>query len=153
MTQETQTADILDMTVGIVANYLSNNRLDADQVGALITATHAALSNVGQPEPETVETYDRPSSVQVRRSMTDDGLVSFIDGKTYKTLKRHLTTNGLTPDEYRDRYGLPSTYPIVAPAYSAARSKLAKAIGLGAKGRKSKPDATAPAKARGRPKK
>ena len=153
MTEETHTADILDMTVGIVANYLSNNRLDPDQVGALITATHRALSNVGQPEPEPVETYERASSAQVRKSMTDDGLVSFIDGKTYKTLKRHLSTNGLTPDEYRDRYGLPSTYPIVAPAYSAARSEMAKAMGLGAKGRKTKADASVPAKARGLPKK
>lgn len=152
MTDETQT-DILDMTVGIVANYLSNNRLDPDQVGALITATHAALSNLGQPEPEPVEVYERATSAQVRKSMTDDGLVSFIDGRTYKTLKRHLSTNGLTPNEYKERYGLPDSYPIVAPAYSAARSAMAKSIGLGAKGRKPKADAApkAPAK-RGRPK-
>ena len=155
MTEDTQTADILDMTVGIVANYLSNNRLDPDQVGALITATHAALSGLGQtePAPEPVETYVRASSAQVRKSMTDEGLVSFIDGKTYKTLRRHLATNGITPDEYRDRYGLPSTYPMVAAAYSAKRSEMAKAIGLGAKGRKPQPDATTPSQTRGRPRK
>lgn len=150
MTEETQAADILDMTVGIVANYVSNNRVEPDQVGALIASTHAALSNVGQPAPEPVEVYERATPAQIRKSMTDDGLVSFIDGRTYKTLKRHLSTNGMTPAEYRDRYGLPDSYPITSPAYSARRSELAKSAGLGQKGRAAKTD-KAPTK-RGRPK-
>jgi len=68
----------------------------------------------------------------------DEGLIGFLDGRTYKSLKRHLSTNGITPNEYRDRYGLPSNYPMVSPAYSARRSELAKSLGLGAKGRQSK---------------
>lgn len=149
MTDETQSADLIDMTVGIVANYVSNNRVEPDQVGALIASTYAALSNVGQPAPEPVEIYERATPAQIRKSMTDDGLVSFIDGRTYKTLKRHLATNGMTPAEYRDRYGLPDSYPITSPAYSARRSELAKSAGLGQKGRAAKASA---APKRGRPK-
>ncbi|MCJ2101238.1 MucR family transcriptional regulator, partial [Methylobacterium sp. E-046] len=67
-------------------------------------------------------------------SVRPDGIVSFIDGKTYKTLKRHLTSHGLDPKSYRDRYGLPSDYPMVAPSYAEQRSALAKAIGLGQPG-------------------
>jgi predicted transcriptional regulator len=150
MTEETQSADLIDMTVGIVANYVSNNRVEPDQVGALIASTYAALSNVGQPAPEPVEIYERATPAQIRKSLTDDGLVSFIDGRTYKTLKRHLATNGMTPADYRDRYGLPDSYPITSPAYSARRSELAKSAGLGQKGRAAKASA-APAK-RGRSK-
>ncbi|WP_295217361.1 MucR family transcriptional regulator [uncultured Brevundimonas sp.] len=149
MTDETQSADLIDMTVGIVANYVSNNRVEPDQVGALIASTYAALSNVGQPAPEPVEIYERATPAQIRKSMTDDGLVSFIDGRTYKTLKRHLATNGMTPAEYRDRYGLPDSYPITSPAYSARRSELAKSAGLGQKGRAAQASA---APKRGRPK-
>ncbi len=148
MTKETQSADILDMVVGIVANYVSNNRVEPNQVGALIASTHAALSNVGQPAPEPVEVYERATPAQIRKSMTDDGLVSFIDGRAYKTLKRHIATNGMSPNEYRDRYGLPDDYPMTSPAYSARRSELARAAGLGQKGRQAKAE-KAPAK-RGR---
>jgi len=133
MTEETHTADILDMTVGIVANYVSNNRIDPEQVGALIKSTHTALQNVGQPAPEPVEVYERATSGQIRKSITNDGLVSFVDGRMYKTLKRHLWVNGMTPDEYRDRYGLPDSYPLTAPAYSTRRSEMAKSMGLGSK--------------------
>lgn len=149
------TSSLLEMTVGIVANYVSNNDLPPERIGDLISSTHAALANVGQPESEAVEIFARATAGQIRKSITDEGLVSFIDGRTYKSLKRHLSANGITSDEYRDRYGLPSTYPMVSPAYSARRSELAKSIGLGAKGRQSKTEraaTTAPAK-RGRPKK
>ncbi len=150
MTEDTQSADIINMVVGIVANYVSNNRVEPDQVGALIASTYHALSNVGGPAPEPVQTYERATAAQVRKSMTDDGLVSFIDGRTYKTLKRHVAVNGMTPDEYRDRYGLPDDYPMTSPAYSAKRSELARAAGLGQKGRAAKAE-KAPAK-RGRSK-
>lgn len=125
---------LLDMTVGIVANYVAKNSIKADEVAGLIASTHAALSNVGEPEPEPVQVFDRATTAQVRKSITDTGLVSFIDGKTYQSLKRHLGTHGLTPDDYRERYGLPDTYPMVSPAYSARRSALAREIGLGQKG-------------------
>ena len=74
---------------------------------------------------------EKPTPAQMRNSVAADGIISFIDGRTYKTLKRHLTTHGLTPQAYRERYGLPSEYPMVAPEYSARRSALARAIGLG----------------------
>ncbi|TXN57906.1 MucR family transcriptional regulator, partial [Methylobacterium sp. WL18] len=77
---------------------------------------------------------DKPSAAQIRKSVQHDGIVSFIDGKTYKTLKRHLTANGLSPQSYRERYGLPTDYPMVAPSYAEQRSALAKAIGLGQPG-------------------
>jgi len=146
------TPSLLDMTVGIVANYVSNNDLPPERVGHLIYSTHAALANVGQPEPEPVEIYARASAGQIRKSITDAGLVSFLDGRTYKSLKRHLSANGITTDEYRDRYGLASDYPMVSPAYSARRSELAKSIGLGAKGRNStsSPNGSEPSAKRGR---
>ena len=77
---------------------------------------------------------EKPSPAQIRKSVRHDGIVSFIDGKTYKTLKRHLTSHGLDPRSYRDRYGLPADYPMVAPGYAERRSALAKAIGLGSAG-------------------
>ncbi|WP_342112290.1 MucR family transcriptional regulator [Methylobacterium sp. SI9] len=84
------------------------------------------------PSPEADS--EKPSTDQIRKSVRPDGLVSFIDGKAYKTLKRHLTSHGLDPRAYRDRYGLPGDYPMVAPAYAKQRSALAKAIGLGRPG-------------------
>jgi predicted transcriptional regulator len=80
-------------------------------------------------EPEA----PKPSAAEIRKSRSPEYLTSFIDGRKYKSLKRHLTTNGLTPDEYRSRYGLPKDYPMVAEAYSAQRSALAKTLGLGRK--------------------
>ena len=80
-------------------------------------------------EPET-----KVSSAEIRKSIKPDGLVSFVDGKSYKTLKRHLTSHGLDPKSYRDRYGLPADYPMVAGEYAERRSALAKAIGLGVPG-------------------
>jgi predicted transcriptional regulator len=83
------------------------------------------------PAPESVE---KPTPAQVRKSITPDAIISFIDGKAYKTMKRHLGTHGLDPHSYRQRYGLPSDYPMVAPNYAAQRSALAKSIGLGRPG-------------------
>ncbi len=87
--------------------------------------------DVTEVEPE----QPKATASQVRKSITDAGLISFIDGKTYQTLKRHIGGHGMTPDDYRARYGLAADYPIVAPAYAARRSALAKAIGLGTKPR------------------
>jgi predicted transcriptional regulator len=83
-------------------------------------------------EPEIA--VEKPTAAQIRKSISDEGIVSFIDGKPYKTLKRHLTKHGLTPQAYRQRYGLPADYPMVAPGYAAQRSALAKEIGLGRPG-------------------
>lgn len=139
MTDETDATAVLDMTVGIVSNYLANNKLAAGEVAALIASTHAALvatsGGAGEPEAEPV---DKPTAAQVRRSVSEKGIVSFVDGKTYQSLKRHLGTNGHTPQSYREAYGLPGDYPMVSPTYAARRSELAKASGLGQGGRKPK---------------
>ena len=111
-------------------------------------------------EPARVE-LEKPTPAQIRKSITHDGLVSFVDGKTYKTLKRHLTGAGLDPASYRQRYGLPSDYPMTAPSYSEQRSALAKSLGLGQQRRtgtdaEEKAADAAPEKAkksRGRPRK
>ena len=128
------------ITAELVAAYVSNNSVPAAELPALIVQVHGALAGLvsGTLTAETGATaqaeIDRPSAAQIRKSVRPDGIVSFIDGKTYKTLKRHLTSHGLDPRAYRDRYGLPTDYPMVAPAYAEQRSALAKAIGLGQPG-------------------
>ncbi|KOX59220.1 MucR family transcriptional regulator [Streptomyces purpurogeneiscleroticus] len=128
------------MAGDIVAAYVANNSLPAAELPALIARVHTAvcsLANGRAPDAAASSTeanFVKPSPVQVRKSVGHDGIVSFIDGKTYKTLKRHLRANGLDPRGYRERYGLPADYPIVAPSYAAQRSALAKQIGLGVPG-------------------
>ncbi|TXN46557.1 MucR family transcriptional regulator [Methylobacterium sp. WL7] len=135
--------DSVRMAGEVVAAYISNNSVPVAELPGLIRAMHdtiAALASgsavgAAESQPEVV----RPSPAQIRKSVQQDGLISFVDGKTYKTLKRHLTANGLSPQEYRERYGLPTDYPMVAPSYAEQRSALAKAIGLGQPGSNSKP--------------
>lgn len=136
----------------IVANYVANNKVAVEDLPSLIQTVSTALNTLGQPEVTPEPAVAKPTSAQIRKSITDNGLVSFIDGKTYKTLKRHLTTNGMTPQDYKAKYGLPADYPTTAPAYSAARSAMAKSIGLGRKAGEKAPRAAkaAPASGRGR---
>jgi predicted transcriptional regulator len=115
----------------IVAIYVSNNSVPSDQLPILISQVHAALEGLSEPAGEPASPEDKPSQVQIRRSITPDALISFIDGKPYKTLKRHLATHGLDFDAYRARFGLPPTYPMVASSYSAKRSEMAKERGFG----------------------
>jgi predicted transcriptional regulator len=134
------TPNFIELAGDIVAAYVSNNPVPAAELPALIARVHGAIAGLvsgtltaeaGAPAQAEI---DRPSPAQIRKSVRPDGIVSFIDGKTYKTLKRHLTSHGLDPRTYRDRYGLPADYPMVAPAYAEQRSALAKAIGLGQPG-------------------
>ena len=142
MTEETTgpTPNFIELAGDIVAAYVSNNPVPAAELPALIARVHGAIAGLisGTLTAETGATaqaeIDRPSAAQIRKSVRPDGIVSFIDGKTYKTLKRHLTSHGLDPKSYRERYGLPVDYPMVAPAYAERRSALAKAIGLGQPG-------------------
>ena len=139
MTEEFQgqNPDIIAFAGDIVAAYVSNNPVPAAELPALIAKVHAALAGLSGPGPAAAEPeaeVEQPTPSQIRRSITDAGIVSFIDGKPYKTLKRHLTKHGLTPQGYRQRYGLPADYPMVAPGYAAQRSALAKEIGLGRPG-------------------
>ena len=128
--------DYIERTVDVVAAYVSNNSVPITELPALIASIHEALNNVGSgTAPVATETVEKPTPAQVRKSIRPDGLVSFIDGKSYKTLKRHLTKHGLDPHSYRDRYGLPADYPTTSANYSAQRSALAKSLGLGQPGR------------------
>jgi predicted transcriptional regulator len=124
-----------ELTAAWLAN--PNTRTSADDVPAFLVSMHAAvaqLSGTASPVPtdEPAQTYE--PAVSARKSLSSpDNIISLIDGKPYKTLRRHLATNGLTPDEYRARYNLKADYPMVAPTYSEARRTMAKSIGLGRK--------------------
>ncbi len=134
-TETAGAADRLSLTADIVVAFLASNKLDAGAVPELIRSTHRALGGLGVLEPEAAPeaTPERPNRSAIRKSLSDEGIVSFVNGGTYRTLKRHLSTHGYTPDSYRAHFGLPADYPMVAPAYSAIRSAQAKANGLGAK--------------------
>ncbi|ACA20992.1 transcriptional regulator, MucR family [Methylobacterium sp. 4-46] len=120
------------LVVDIVAAYVSNNSVRPDDLPNLIASVGATLGDLGKPAAPPAEETPKATPAQIRKSITPDALISFIDAKPYKSMKRHLTKNGLTPDEYRQRYGLPRDYPTVAPNYAAQRSELAKQLGLGA---------------------
>jgi predicted transcriptional regulator len=138
----------IERTVDVVAAYVSNNSLPSSDLPTLIASVHNALNAIGSgPAAPTGESIERPTPAQVRKSIRPDGLISFIDGKSYKTLKRHLTAHGLTPERYRAKYGLPADYPMVAPGYAAKRSQIAKSLGLGQPGRTQagEPEAAEPA--------
>lgn len=132
---------IIGHAADIVAEYVANNKISPEQVQTLIHEVYQALTALGTSDP--IEAHGdsvaatKLTAAQIRKSITPEAIVSFIDGKPYKMLKRHLTTQGFTPDTYRSTFGLPADYPVTASNYSAARSKLAKDIGLGATGRKS----------------
>ncbi|GEP07825.1 MucR family transcriptional regulator [Methylobacterium oxalidis] len=120
----------IDLTVEIVSAYLSNNHASVADLPGLIASVHAAVSGLSQP-PETSEPQVKLTPAQIKKSITADALISFEDGKPYKTLRRHLTIRGLTPESYREKWGLPRDYPMVSASYSEARSSLAKSLGLG----------------------
>jgi predicted transcriptional regulator len=133
MSENTQ-PDITTLTVQLLSAFVSNNSLPSESLGDLIRTTRAALT--GDPAADAAEaqaaTYT--PAVSVRKSLSSpEHILSMIDGKPYKTLKRHLATHGLSPDEYRERYNLPKSYPLVAPSYSEARRAVATRLGLGRK--------------------
>ena len=127
--------NVLDMTAEIVAAYVGNNSVSADQLPGLIQQVHGALKGVGSPA-EAPATPQAPA-VPVRKSINPDFLVCLEDGRKFKSLKRHLRTKyGMSPEDYRAKWGLPKDYPMVAPSYAEARSQLAKSMGLGQGGRR-----------------
>ena len=134
MPEQSELASVHALTTKIVASHVANNSVVAGDLPKLIQQVFEALSNVssGTASPER----PRPA-VPIKRSVTPDYIVCLEDGKKLKMLKRHLMTSyGLTPNEYRERWGLAADYPMVAPSYAAQRSALAKKIGLGTKPRK-----------------
>ena len=124
---------LAEVTSEVVAAYVKQNHIQPSELPNLIASVHAALGGLGKPETPAQEPTKLVPPVSVRKSIADDYLVSMEDGKRYKSLKRHLSTYGLTPNEYRAKWGLPSDYPMVAPSYAARRSELAKTLGLGRK--------------------
>ena len=125
-------ANILCLTAQIVSAHLSNNQIETATLPALIQSVYRSLSTVGEPQPQPAPTLT--PAVPIKKSVFPDYIVCLEDGKKLKMLKRHLKTSyGMTPDEYRTKWGLPWDYPIVAPSYAATRSGLAKKIGLGRK--------------------
>ena len=134
--EDTSTADsemLIGLTADVVAAYVSNNPVPVGDLPNLIADIHAALGRVsGGVEPAPM---DKPKpAVNPKKSVFDDYIICLEDGKKFKSLKRHLMTHyDLTPDQYREKYGLDPSYPMVAPNYAAARSQLAKKMGLGRK--------------------
>ena len=127
--------ELLRMTAKIVASYVGNNSLSADQVSEIIRIVSSALKQLEQGENGADKAAGKPA-VPIRRSITPDYIICLEDGRKLKMLKRHLrTTFGMTPDEYRARWGLPADYPMVAPNYAKRRSEFAKKFGLGQKRR------------------
>ena len=144
-TIERAATDYVALTAGLVSAYVSNNRVQPSEIGALIDSMHTALTGLAQGAAAEALATQKPTPAQIRKSITADTLISFIDGKPYKTLKRHLTGNGTTIEEYRERYGLPRDNPSVAASYSESRSALAKSFGLGQQRRRAAPEAAEPA--------
>lgn len=124
---------LIELTADVVAAYVSNNPVPVGELPNLIADIHAALGRVGgSAEPQPVD--KQKPAVNPKRSVHDEYIVCLEDGKKFKSLKRHLMTHyGLSPDQYREKWGLEATYPMVAPNYAAARSQLAKKMGLGRK--------------------
>ena len=120
---------LAERTADVVSAYVANNALHISQLPELIVSVHAALKRLSAPGPIEADRPEPP--VPIKKSVTPDFLISLEDGRQYKSLKRHLTGRGLTPDQYRERWGLPRDYPMVAPNYAKQRSELAKALGLG----------------------
>lgn len=124
-------ADLVALTADIVSAYVSNNRVPPSEMPALLASVHAAVTGLRSASASEEPATQKLTPAQIRKSIKPDALISFIDGKSYKTLKRHLTGNGMTIEDYRERYGLPRDYPSTAASYSEQRSALAKSLGLG----------------------
>jgi predicted transcriptional regulator len=123
--------NFIELTAEIVSAYVSNNTVSAADIPGLINQVHAALSRVsGKPADGSAESL-KPA-ISVKKSITPEYIVCLEDGKKFKSLKRHLRTQyNMTPEQYREKWGLNTDYPMVAPNYAAARSQLAKQMGLG----------------------
>ncbi|GBF57713.1 transcriptional regulatory protein ros [Candidatus Phycosocius bacilliformis] len=128
---ENMEASLIEMTVDIVAAYVAGNELPSAELPGLIATVFASLKNTQEGAP-VVESKELVPAVPTKKSVFPDYIVCLEDGKKFKSLKRHLRSSyDMSPDEYRAKWGLPADYPMVAPNYAAARSELAKKIGLG----------------------
>ncbi len=129
-----ENSEAVELTADIVSAYVSNNSIGATELPQLIHQVHTALTQAATGAPAEAAAPLTPA-VSIKKSVTPDYLISLEDGRKYKSLKRHLNTRGMSPDEYRSKWGLAKDYPMVAANYSAQRSSLAKTLGLGRGGR------------------
>jgi predicted transcriptional regulator len=137
--------DFISLTADVVSAYVTKNSIQKGDLPSLIAEVHASFQKLTQPAPP--EPVRPTPPISAKKSITPDHLISMEDGRKYKSLKRHLTGRGLTPQQYREKWGLPSDYPMVAPNYAKQRSELARAAGLGQQRRKNVPKAAAGSKA------
>lgn len=138
MSDDSNHGSYIELTADIVSAYVSNNSVPASDLGSLISDVHSALVRVTSGiAPVSIEAL-KPA-VPAKKSVTSDFIICLEDGKKFKSLKRHLRTQyNMSPEEYREKWGLPSDYPMVAPNYAKARSQLAKQMGLGQQRRRGK---------------
>lgn len=128
-TGEASSIEALELTTEIVAAYVSNNPVQSSELSRLIQDVHGTLQTLSGTR---VEAPEIKPAIPVKKSVTDDYIICLEDGKKFKSLKRHLRAKyDMTPEEYREKWGLPYDYPMVAPSYARKRSKLAKQMGLG----------------------
>ncbi len=131
MTDSTANGNFIELTAEIVSAYVSNNTVPASDIPGLINQVHTALSRVSGKSGDATAEPLKPA-VSLKKSVTPEYIVCLEDGKKFKSLKRHLRTQyNMTPEQYREKWGLGADYPMVAPNYAAARSQLAKQMGLG----------------------
>lgn len=131
--EQVRNEDLLELTADIVSAYVSNNRIPVSELRTLIGDVSVALDKLSNNGANPGQQSQKPA-VNPKRSVHNDYIVCLEDGKKLKSLKRHLFSHhGMTPEEYRTKWNLPADYPMVAPGYSAARSELAKRMGLGRK--------------------
>ncbi len=131
MAENSGESGYMQLTANIVSAYVSNNAVASAEITNLIAQVYSALMRISSGQPAPPAEPLKPA-VAVKRSVTPDYIVCLEDGKKFKSLKRHLRTQyGITPEQYREKWGLPADYPMVAPNYAAARSQLAKQMGLG----------------------
>jgi predicted transcriptional regulator len=133
-----KSSNYIELTADIVSAYVSNNTVPASDISVLISQVHSALLRVSNGQGEVVSETLKPA-VAVKKSITPEFLICLEDGKKFKSLKRHLRTQyNMTPEHYREKWGLAADYPMVAPKYAEARSQLAKQMGLGQQRRRRK---------------
>ena len=141
MTDQLASPKSVELAASIVSSFVGHNSVPTAELPTLIANVHAAVENLGKP-PLQQEPEKLTPPVSIKKSITSEYLISLEDGKQYRSLKRHLTGRGLTPEQYRKKWGLPRDYPMVAPSYSAQRSELARSFGLGQKRKEAAKSAT-----------
>jgi predicted transcriptional regulator len=155
LTSDAESFNPNQLTSDIVAAFVANNSLPIGDLPSLIQSVHAALAKLASGSAISAPPVEKKEpAVSIRKSITPDYLFCLDDGKKFKSLRRHLATLGMTPDQYRAKWSLPADYPMVAPNYAAVRSEMAKRIGLGQMRKNAAPGqktSTAAPTKRGRP--